>query len=105
SVRLPTLPSSLPLFPYTTLFRSTNHSAAGAPHRFAADDERLRITLQRYFGRLRNLRLGTRDRVPRTRECVGRVPSARSHRLGLRSEEHTSELQSPCNLVSRLLLE
>src|SRR5256885_12501909 len=31
----------------------------------------------------------------------------RSHRLrGLwRSEEHTSELQSPCNLVCRLLLE
>src|SRR5205807_10293332 len=29
-------------------------------------------------------------------ECVGRV---------CRSEEHTSELQSPCNLVCRLLLE
>src|ERR1039457_6709048 len=28
----------------------------------------------------------------------------RRHRL-LRSEEHTSELQSPCNLVCRLLLE
>src|SRR3989454_1607146 len=26
-------------------------------------------------------------------------------RLGTRSEEHTSELQSPCNLVCRLLLE
>src|SRR5256885_5780694 len=26
-------------------------------------------------------------------------------RLGYRSEEHTSELQSPCNLVCRLLLE
>src|SRR2546426_6753595 len=26
-------------------------------------------------------------------------------RLQLRSEEHTSELQSPCNLVCRLLLE
>src|SRR2546426_7793005 len=25
--------------------------------------------------------------------------------LGFRSEEHTSELQSPCNLVCRLLLE
>src|SRR5256885_6534180 len=25
--------------------------------------------------------------------------------LGMRSEEHTSELQSPCNLVCRLLLE
>src|SRR2546426_1819286 len=30
----------------------------------------------------------------------------RTHQLGkLRSEEHTSELQSPCNLVCRLLLE
>src|SRR3989454_9285691 len=30
----------------------------------------------------------------------------RSHRgCALRSEEHTSELQSPCNLVCRLLLE
>src|SRR5256885_9324246 len=27
------------------------------------------------------------------------------HALGRRSEEHTSELQSPCNLVCRLLLE
>src|SRR5256885_12232378 len=27
------------------------------------------------------------------------------HRPVLRSEEHTSELQSPCNLVCRLLLE
>src|SRR5256885_3936529 len=32
---------------------------------------------------------------------------AKSHLLspGRRSEEHTSELQSPCNLVCRLLLE
>src|SRR5256885_11650910 len=29
----------------------------------------------------------------------------RNARLGARSEEHTSELQSPCNLVCRLLLE
>src|SRR5688500_19918709 len=26
-------------------------------------------------------------------------------RFGVRSEEHTSELQSPCNIVCRLLLE
>src|SRR2546426_5887209 len=32
--------------------------------------------------------------------------TARSnHKLFVRSEEHTSELQSPCNLVCRLLLE
>src|SRR5256885_10671364 len=41
-----------------------------------------------------------------------REPGERQPRLGLgapgrrgRSEEHTSELQSPCNLVCRLLLE
>src|SRR5256885_10370927 len=33
----------------------------------------------------------------------GAVARPRDHRL--RSEEHTSELQSPCNLVCRLLLE
>src|ERR1022692_5268230 len=32
-------------------------------------------------------------------------PAARSIRWRYRSEEHTSELQSPCNLVCRLLLE
>src|SRR5205807_10447911 len=30
---------------------------------------------------------------------------AAQHPVGVRSEEHTSELQSPCNLVCRLLLE
>src|SRR5256885_11145815 len=47
--------------------------------------------------------------------CWPRVPPAPSHRPAsrqrgppspsARSEEHTSELQSPCNLVCRLLLE
>src|SRR5256885_5321716 len=32
-------------------------------------------------------------------------PSCRAAVAGNRSEEHTSELQSPCNLVCRLLLE
>src|SRR2546426_2410541 len=31
--------------------------------------------------------------------------SLATRRFNLRSEEHTSELQSPCNLVCRLLLE
>src|SRR5205807_7115446 len=35
----------------------------------------------------------------------GRQPKAGVTGLGNRSEEHTSELQSPCNLVCRLLLE
>src|SRR5256885_6160148 len=34
-----------------------------------------------------------------------RQPPLSKRQLTLRSEEHTSELQSPCNLVCRLLLE
>src|SRR2546427_8792530 len=39
--------------------------------------------------------------------CVGPAPPIRplGHGPRLRSEEHMSELQSPCNLVCRLLLE
>src|SRR5256885_7337053 len=45
----------------------------------------------------------------RSRPCKTRIytlfePNLRSF-PSLRSEEHTSELQSPCNLVCRLLLE
>src|SRR5256885_5712430 len=43
------------------------------------------------------------------RRCWMNLPAARLDQLGSagrgRSEEHTSELQSPCNLVCRLLLE
>src|SRR5256885_8997788 len=41
-------------------------------------------------------------RKPASRKAVGAVQLAPQ---ALRSEEHTSELQSPCNLVCRLLLE
>src|SRR5256885_3347690 len=47
--------------------------------------------------------------LPARHQLVGAVLVQRGHEaaLGLpqRSEEHTSELQSPCNLVCRLLLE
>src|SRR2546426_8404066 len=40
------------------------------------------------------------------RSRSGPAPRSRGSRLSaIRSEEHTSELQSPCNLVCRLLLE
>src|SRR2546426_2240905 len=45
-----------------------------------------------------------RSRGGRARTSRGLIPPAR-RRARLRSEEHTSELQSPCNLVCRLLLE
>src|SRR5205807_7931263 len=37
--------------------------------------------------------------------CGTRKSMAAPQGVGVRSEEHTSELQSPCNLVCRLLLE
>src|SRR2546426_2725765 len=45
----------------------------------------------------------SRPRAATARAAAGR-PGARRGGSG-RSEEHTSELQSPCNLVCRLLLE
>src|SRR5256885_6924659 len=37
--------------------------------------------------------------------CLGWLMGLEPTTTGIRSEEHTSELQSPCNLVCRLLLE
>src|SRR5205807_10334618 len=39
------------------------------------------------------------------RHRYGARSRTRGRARGIRSEEHTSELQSPCNLVCRLLLE
>src|SRR4051794_41615962 len=74
-------PPSLPLFPYTTLFRS------GAASDWVAivDGEPALIPI------LGRLFVG--------RVCAGEQPPED------RSEEHTSELQSPVHLVCRLLLE
>src|SRR2546426_8460606 len=54
----------------------------------------------------------TTYRTMRTRNAVRSAVTSRvirgykrSNNDGWRSEEHTSELQSPCNLVCRLLLE
>src|SRR5256885_6846182 len=41
----------------------------------------------------------------RLRTKIGLIPILRAGLGMVRSEEHTSELQSPCNLVCRLLLE
>src|SRR5256885_12091698 len=68
------------LFPYTTLFRSPGADLVPV----------LRVGF--------NVRFGRSDH--------GEIfPRSRGRRCRLRSEEHTSELQSPCNLVCRLLLE
>src|SRR2546426_5212365 len=83
------------LFPYTTLFRSKSVSARKVESTFStslpfASD--LSLTLFHSGSSWKDFQL-----------------VAAASRLGCknvdRSEEHTSELQSPCNLVCRLLLE
>src|SRR5256885_12270084 len=73
------------LFPYTTLFRS-----------------RSREVTQRDLGERDEQWMG----APQRRNLLARARGGQE--LGVidqqRSEEHTSELQSPCNLVCRLLL-
>src|SRR3989454_8609367 len=67
------------LFPYTTLFRSIASADAA----------------------MYQAKSGGRNRMV----VASGEPEKKRRRKGERSEEHTSELQSPCNLVCRLLLE
>src|SRR5438874_6905399 len=86
-------PPRSPLFPYTTLFRSEIALVGHAGH----------VEVE-----------GTMGEAPEAMVLVETAEDARQleleegeqHRLGrLRSEEHTSELQSRRDLVCRLLLE
>src|SRR3989454_6200016 len=80
------------LFPYTTLFRSGRRQAL-AP----VVAEALRGIPQRDF-------LGMGNGVHAEPQSLA-VHGDEAVVGEVRSEEHTSELQSPCNLVCRLLLE
>src|SRR5256885_13152786 len=87
------------LFPYTTLFRSGTGNLLFSPDGTAL----VRVVSlpppgEGYGLEVRDVRTGMI--LPRP---GGRFHYIRS--LACRSEEHTSELQSPCNLVCRLLLE
>src|SRR2546426_4213124 len=80
------------LFPYTTLFRSLFDIFHGVGDRFRIarairKEDAVRLQRQNILGG------GLRGDNPDVAVMVHR------------SEEHTSELQSPCNLVCRLLLE
>src|SRR5256885_12391269 len=79
------------LFPYTTLFRSR---PATATYSNAMD-----VGNPNNFPRLLDLCRGRLEYVQK--EIWGHAATDQE----TRSEEHTSELQSPCNLVCRLLLE
>src|SRR5256885_12963797 len=94
-------PPSSPLFPYTTLFRSccsgsSRVQVASCPHQ----PSKLPSSC---------CRNSVTPPSPAARWYVRCGPAAGDGGVTLflqqRSEEHTSELQSPCNLVCRLLLE
>src|SRR2546426_6573983 len=86
------------LFPYTTLFRSiSSERALAGLHDLLRDDGHSR----RDRGSQEISDPGRRRRIQKTADR--RRPL--QVRQPYRSEEHTSELQSPCNLVCRLLLE
>src|SRR2546430_11996687 len=77
------------LFPYTTLFRSAQDPETGLSVRRTDGDFRFDLDFQ---------------------QPSGALATERQHFIGMalgviRSEEHTSELQSQSNLVCRLLLE
>src|SRR5690348_17779405 len=83
-------PSST-LFPYTTLFRSPQAPASRRGRSVA-----LAVASVAVLGAL----AGTA-----AADSAGSRPAPPKHPAHLRSEEHTSELQSPVHLVCRLLLE
>src|SRR2546430_4102367 len=74
------------LFPYTTLFRSTRTSDMLGLGNMSG-------------GTAANIRLAARDQTQQQQQQQFLNNSS------VRSEEHTSELQSQSNLVCRLLLE
>src|SRR3989454_6755982 len=81
------------LFPYTTLFRSvlvTSHTTKA-----------LRVLRDHVVEKLRPLTVSVLESDIESRSQLEGAVST----IIERSEEHTSELQSPCNLVCRLLLE
>src|SRR5262249_59576590 len=98
-------PPSVTLFPYTTLFRS--YGDVGS-RKLAGEMRSLHgagnLTIER-SGAMKSIEMSARDRVAEAifgskRDELLQVGSGE-----VRSEEHTSELQSLTNLVCRLLLE
>src|SRR5690348_17877576 len=86
-------------FPYTTLFRSKG-TDFGWPYTYYDGVRKLRLIAPEYGG---DAKTSPKDHTYST--PVLTYQSRRPAPVDLRSEEHTSELQSPVHLVCRLLLE
>src|SRR3989454_12058738 len=93
------------LFPYTTLFRSVvpEEGPAEVAKRLETGDKLVIIDV-RDPDEYRDGHLEAASNISRgfLEFRVGTAVSDPSTPIVLRSEEHTSELQSPCNLVCRL---
>src|SRR2546426_6886923 len=89
------------LFPYTTLFRSLLFNRQERLFQKVLTDERGEFRFPGLLPDVYSVRITLAAFVPAFRKDILVKPGVRS----MRSEEHTSELQSPCNLVCRLLLE
>src|SRR5205807_8873450 len=95
----PRAPSPTP-FPYTTLFRSRLRASSAGGARSQAVCESLPRGVEAGSSVVRRRHADRRTDSTRPRARRQHHPPSPP-----RSEEHTSELQSPCNLVCRLLLE
>src|SRR3989454_5487078 len=106
------------LFPYTTLFRSSTPAASSwASRRSRSASDSSPRTRSRAIWNVAPERTASRICSAARRAAVALLIQhplewgrrhgdlALWHPARERSEEHTSELQSPCNLVCRLLLE
>src|SRR2546430_10456663 len=91
------LPPKSTLCPYSTLFRSAGEGAQGLPERDALPRHRRHFRVGVEEGGRQRIELGQVARVAAA--CFAQRAEA-----GVRSEEHTSELQSQSNIVCRLLL-
>src|SRR5256885_9604068 len=92
------------LFPYTTLFRSRVGKYSIGVLQAATEEQQARVLTNGVVSRqpvepLSSYTVGRVRREFTNQSSIGLMATA------VRSEEHTSELQSPCNLVCRLLLE
>src|SRR5207249_11181655 len=95
-------PPRSPLFPYTTLFRS-QVDAEQLPEGGQRGAKRPGAAVGRFERDADPVGGGGAHQT--LGATLGDPARERAHQLGVRSEEHTSELQSRFDLVCRLLLE
>src|SRR5256885_10897886 len=96
-------PPISPLFPYTPLFRSARDAPAGGAGTPAPPSRRAPLA-HAADGRVRGIRCAQRRGGVYPEAARAAAGADRVGARNPRSEEHTSELQSPWNLVCRLLL-